>query len=447
MIEIEQNKKTKTCVLSPILVGETQELTEEGRLAEAKGLALAVNLDIVYAEIIHIKAIKPATYFSRGVIERLQPIFAENEVELLIVDTKISPIQQRNLEKALKVKVIDRTALILEIFGERAQTKEGALQVELAHLTYQRSRLVRSWTHLERQRGGAGFLGGPGETQIELDRRIIDDKIVRIKKDLEKVKQTRSIQRGARRKVPYPVVALVGYTNAGKSTLFNRLTQSNVMAADMLFATLDPTMRKVLLPNGMEVIFSDTVGFISDLPHELIMAFRATLEEVLEADIILHVRDVSNPDHTTQRRDVLDVLESLGLKEIKYADNYFEVFNKADLLSVEELLHWQEKTERHERQILISAQTGERCDELLRAIENQLSAANDIYTVTLPVTEGKIAAWLYDNGSVKNLENREDVNIYTVSMSADKVARLQHLGQQNGIDIRKTSCEKQNSGQ
>lgn len=447
MIEIEQNKKTKTCVLSPILVGETQELTEEGRLAEAKGLALAVNLDIVYAEIIHIKAIKPATYFSRGVIERLQPIFAENEVELLIVDTKISPIQQRNLEKALKVKVIDRTALILEIFGERAQTKEGALQVELAHLTYQRSRLVRSWTHLERQRGGAGFLGGPGETQIELDRRIIDDKIVRIKKDLEKVKQTRGIQRGARRKVPYPVVALVGYTNAGKSTLFNRLTQSNVMAADMLFATLDPTMRKVLLPNGMEVIFSDTVGFISDLPHELIMAFRATLEEVLEADIILHVRDVSNPDHTTQRRDVLDVLESLGLKEIKYADNYFEVFNKADLLSVEELLHWQEKTERHERQILISAQTGEGCDKLLRAIENQLSAANDIYTLTLPVTEGKIAAWLYDNGSVKNLENREDVNIYTVSMSADKVARLQHLGQQNGIDIRKTSCEKQNSGQ
>lgn len=445
MIEVEQNKRTKTCVLSPILLGEDQTLAEESRLAEAKGLALAVNLDIVYGEIIHIKAIKPATYFSRGVIERLQPIFAENEVELLIVDTKISPIQQRNLEKALKVKVIDRTALILEIFGERAQTKEGALQVELAHLTYQRSRLVRSWTHLERQRGGAGFLGGPGETQIELDRRIIDDKIVRIKKDLEKVKQTRGIQRGARRKVPYPVVALVGYTNAGKSTLFNRLTQSNVMAADMLFATLDPTMRKVLLPNGMEVIFSDTVGFISDLPHELIMAFRATLEEVLEADIILHVRDVSNPDHTTQRRDVLDVLESLGLKEIKYADNYFEVFNKADLLSVEELLHWQEKTERHERQILISAQTGEGCEKLLQAIEKQLCAAHDTYTVVLPVVEGKIAAWLYDNGSVKNLENREDVNIYTVSMSADKVARLQHLGQNSGIDIRKSLCEKQDS--
>lgn len=447
MIEIEQNKKTKACVLSPILVGENQALTEESRLQEAKGLALAVNLDIVYAEIIHIKAIKPATYFSRGVIERLTPIFIENEIELLIIDTKISPIQQRNLEKALNVKVIDRTALILEIFGERAQTKEGALQVELAHLTYQRSRLVRSWTHLERQRGGAGFLGGPGETQIELDRRIIDDKIVRIKKDLEKVKQTRGIQRGARRKVPYPVVALVGYTNAGKSTLFNRLTQSNVMAADMLFATLDPTMRKVLLPNGMEVIFSDTVGFISDLPHELVMAFRATLEEVLEADIILHVRDVANVDHAAQRRDVLEVLESLGLKEIKYADNYFEVLNKSDLLDAENFAHWQEKSERHERQILISAQTGEGIDNLLQVIEKQLCATHDIYIVTLPITEGKIAAWLYDNGSVKNLENCEDVNIYTVSMSADKVSRLQHLGQQNGIDIRKMSCERQNSGQ
>ena len=445
MIEIEQNKQTKTYVISPIISGEVQTLAETSRLDEAKGLALAVNLDVVCAEIVHIREIKPATYFSRGVIERLQPVFAQQEIELLIVDTEISPIQQRNLERELKVKVIDRTALILEIFGERAQTKEGVLQVELAHLTYQRSRLVRSWTHLERQRGGAGFLGGPGETQIELDRRIIDDKIVRIKKDLEKVKQTRGIQRGARRKVPYPVVALVGYTNAGKSTLFNRLTKSNVMAEDMLFATLDPTMRKVLLPSGMEVIFSDTVGFISDLPHELVMAFRATLEEVLEADIILHVRDASNPDHASQRRDVLDVLENLGLKEIKYADNYFEVLNKADLLDEESRCHWQEKTLRHERQILISAQTGEGCTQLLQTIEKQLNATHNIYTVSMPTSEGKIAAWLYDNGQVQKLENNEDVNIYTVSMSADKFSRLQHLAKENNdINIRKTSCKNQN---
>ena len=258
-------------MICPSVIGQEGSLSEENRLEEAVGLALAIKLEVLYSETLRMREIKPSTFFGKGFIEKMKSIIAEKELELMVIDARISPIQQRNLEKELKLKVIDRTALILEIFGERAQTREGALQVELAHLTYQRSRLVRSWTHLERQRGGAGFLGGPGETQIELDRRIIDDKIVKIKKELEKVKKTREIQRGARRKVPYPIVALVGYTNAGKSTLFNYLSQSNVMAADMLFATLDPTMRKITLPRGSEVILSDTVGFISDLPHELVM--------------------------------------------------------------------------------------------------------------------------------------------------------------------------------
>ena len=271
-------------------------VSEQNRLDEAVGLACAIDLNVAYSETLNLKAIKPATYFSKGYIEKLKPVIEENQLSLMIVDALLSPIQQRNLEKELNIKVIDRTALILEIFGKRANTNEGKLQVELAHLTYQRSRLVRSWTHLERQRGGAGFLGGPGEKQIELDRRIIDDKIIKIKKELEKVKNTRHLQRGNRRKVPYPVVAIVGYTNAGKSTLFNKLSGACVLAKDMLFATLDPTLRKIKLPSGNEVIFSDTVGFISDLPHELIMAFRSTLEEVLEADVVVHVRDIVNED-------------------------------------------------------------------------------------------------------------------------------------------------------
>lgn len=438
MITIDQNNSVKTCVLSPQLSTDSYSLTPESRLQEAQGLAAAINLEVVYAESVKIKEIKPATYFSRGFIERLQPLIAQYAIELMVFDGKLSPIQQRNLERELKIKVIDRTALILEIFGERAQTKEGSLQVELAHLTYQRSRLVRSWTHLERQRGGAGFLGGPGETQIELDRRVIDDKIVRIKKDLEKVKQTRTIQRSARRKVPYPVIALVGYTNAGKSTLFNRLTKSNVMAEDMLFATLDPTMRKVTLPSGTDVIFSDTVGFISDLPHELVMAFRATLEEVLVADIILHVRDVSNPNHATQRKDVLDVLENLGLNEIKHADNYFEVFNKADLLDASEFQHWHEKTQRHARQILVSAANGTGCQQLLQAIANLLNSKNKLYNITLPFYEGKIAAWLHENAQVEHIENQEKENIYTVRLANEKFSRLEHMTQDvKDIRIRK----------
>ena len=418
-------------MICPEVFGEPNSLSPESRLAEAEGLALAIRLNVVYKESLKLKEIKPAAYFSKGFLERFKPLIAENNIELLIVDTRLSPIQQRNLERELKLKVIDRTALILEIFGERAQTKEGAMQVELAHLTYQRSRLVRSWTHLERQRGGAGFLGGPGETQIELDRRVIDDKIVRIKKDLEKVRQTRGIQRSARRKVPYPVVALVGYTNAGKSTLFNYLADSRVMAADMLFATLDPTMRKISLSGGREVILSDTVGFISDLPHELVMAFRATLEEVLNADIILHIRDVSNPDNQEQCADVLAVLAHLGLKEIKTADNYIEVFNKADLLPPEDLPRWQAKTANSANLVLTSAISGEGCDKLLELIRRKLAQGQKKCQIEIPVTDGKLQAWIYQKSEVQKLENTEQTNIFTVCISSENLARFEKMTADN----------------
>lgn len=431
MIEVQQNRKFNAAVICPEVFGEPNSLSPESRLAEAEGLALAIRLNVVYKESLKLKEIKPAAYFSKGFLERFKPLIAENNIELLIVDTRLSPIQQRNLERELKLKVIDRTALILEIFGERAQTKEGAMQVELAHLTYQRSRLVRSWTHLERQRGGAGFLGGPGETQIELDRRVIDDKIVRIKKDLEKVRQTRGIQRSARRKVPYPVVALVGYTNAGKSTLFNYLADSRVMAADMLFATLDPTMRKISLSGGREVILSDTVGFISDLPHELVMAFRATLEEVLNADIILHVRDVSNPDNQEQCTDVLAVLAHLGLKEIKTADNYIEVFNKADLLPPEDLPRWQAKTANSANLVLTSAISGEGCDKLLELIRQKLAQGQKKCQIEIPVTDGKLQAWIYQKSEVQKLENTEQTNIFTVYLSSENLARFEKMTADN----------------
>ena len=431
MIEVQQNINVASCVICPIIAGQEKALSEEDRLQETIGLALAINLDVCHSEIVRIREIKPATFFGKGFIEKLKSVIEENDLRLMVVDSRITPIQQRNLEKELKLKVIDRTALILEIFGERAQTKEGALQVELAHLTYQRSRLVRSWTHLERQRGGAGFLGGPGETQIELDRRIIDSKIVKIKKDLEKVKQTREIQRGARKKVPYPIVALVGYTNAGKSTLFNYLSQSDVMATDMLFATLDPTMRKITLPHGMEVILSDTVGFISDLPHELVMAFRATLEEVLNADIILHVRDLANNDTSQQCEDVLNVLDNLGLKNIKYAANYVEVLNKTDLLDKDGLIKWKNKLAGHTDKVLISAINGDGCKELLNLIEEKLTSELIECRVTLSVSDGKTASWLYQNSQVNNVNSLEGINEYTVAMSKDKLSKLYKLAAEN----------------
>ena len=425
-IEIEQHQ-SKTCVLCPDISNKKVELSADARLAEAVGLANAINLDVVHQEIIKIREIKPSLFLSQGILDKLIPIFAEKEIELLIIDTSLTPIQQRNLEKKLNIKVIDRTALILEIFGERAQTKEGKLQVELAHLTYQRSRLVRSWTHLERQRGGAGFLGGPGETQIELDRRIIDDKIVRIKKDLEKVRKTRHLQRGARQKVPYPVVALVGYTNAGKSSILNRLPSANVFAENLLFATLDNTLRKITLPSGREVILSDTVGFISDLPHELIMSFRATLEEVLEADIVVHVRDISNEDSDIQKKDVLEVLKNLGLEDIEEKNYYIELLNKIDTLDATSRSRVEEISNRNEGIIATSAISGEGCDKFLSLIDKRLSAIRQQTKLTIDNTNGALIAWIYRNSEVLSVTNNETNSTYNILIEPKDLSKLQKM--------------------
>lgn len=395
-------------------------------MAETVSLGAAISLDVVYSEIVKLRELKAGTFFGSGVVGRLADICREREIELLIVDASLSPIQQRNLEKALNLKIIDRTALILEIFGERAQTREGCLQVELAHLTYQRSRLVRSWTHLERQRGGAGFLGGPGETQIELDRRIIDDKIVKIKKALEKIKQTRGLQRSARKKVPYPVVALVGYTNTGKSTLFNRLTQAGVFAENLLFATLDTTMRRLKLPSGREVILSDTVGFISDLPHELVMAFRATLEEVLEADIVVQVLDAANPAVKEQRRDVLDVLHHLGLERIEYQNNYIEAYNKIDLPAA-----FVPPAPAGGRQAAVSALTGQGCETLLSEIDAVLGQNYRTITLKIAASDGKLLSWLHKNAEILSSDLQdEEVNIVARLTAADN-NRLQKILAEN----------------
>lgn len=411
-------------VIFPQINGKEFSLSPEYRLEEAVRLAEAIKLNVVGKEIAKVKAIKPAAFFGRGYIENIQQKIQSDDVALVIVDTSLTPIQQRNLEKALHCKVIDRTALILEIFGDRAKTKEGNLQVELAHLTYQRSRLVRSWTHLERQRGGAGFLGGPGETQIELDRRIIDDKIVRIKKDLEKVKKTRELQRGARKKVPYPVIALVGYTNAGKSTLFNRLSQANVFAQDLLFATLDPTMRKIKLPSGREVILSDTVGFISDLPHELIMSFRATLEEVLSADVVVHVRDLANQNHNQQQKDVLSVLKGLGLEDIEKQNNYIELWNKIDILNSESRIFVEEQSRRNKNIIPISAITGEGCIDFLKMIDNKISSQSKLIEIKVPCSDGKTISWLYRHSEIISSENVNEYQVIKIKIDSTGMSKL-----------------------
>jgi GTPase len=408
----------RVIVVHPVLRSEADGVSRppESCLEEAVGLAQAIELDVIHAECVKVNRPQPSTLLGSGTVEHLAELVEEQEADLVILDHALSPVQQRNLERALKAKVIDRTGLILEIFGARARTREGMLQVELASLTYQKSRLVRSWTHLERQRGGFGFLGGPGESQLEMDRRLIGDRIIKIKKELDEVRRTRGLHRKARAKVPYPVVALVGYTNAGKSTLFNRLANADVFAKDLLFATLDPTMRQVTLPSGRKVILSDTVGFISDLPHGLVAAFRATLEEVDAADIILHVRDIAHIDTDAQRADVYEVLSDMGL-EADNDERVIEVLNKIDSLDEDSRAAVLTQTARNPRAVAVSARTGEGIDALDRLLDERMNAHRRVVDLDVALDDGAALAWLYSKGEV--LERRDDEERAHLQISID----------------------------
>ncbi|OUI99841.1 GTPase HflX [Acetobacter cibinongensis] len=396
----------------------------EARLEEAVGLAASIGLVIVRQAVLLLRTKRSATLLGVGQVESLKIAVKADGIDVLVVDSRLTPGQQRNLEREFGCKVIDRTGLILDIFGARAATKEGTLQVELAHLEYQRSRLVRLWTHLERQRGGFGFLGGPGETQMEADRRMIGERIVKLKKELEQVRRTRGLHRQARKRVPFPVVALVGYTNAGKSTLFNALTGATVYAKDQLFATLDPTMRAITLPSGRRIILSDTVGFISDLPTELIAAFRATLEEVSEADIILHVRDIAHPDSAAQKKDVFGVLHGMArdnMIEADWSSRMIEVMNKADLLGGPEAVPQTEET------VAISAITGDGLPDLMALIDRHITSAMEAVRYQMALADGAAAAWLYQHGEVTDRQDGEDDTILTVRLLAEDRARFETL--------------------
>jgi GTP-binding protein HflX len=416
---------TNTIVIHPTLSGKARpDRSLHASLEEAVGLAHAIDLNVIHAAIARLQKVTPATYIGKGKAEEFAALIEEHEIGLAIVDCALTPVQQRNLETAFGCKVIDRTALILEIFGARARTAEGKLQVELASLTYQKSRLVRSWTHLERQRGGFGFLGGPGESQIELDRRMIGDRIIKIKKQLENVVRTRNLHRATRREVPYPLIALVGYTNAGKSTLFNRLTNASVVAQDQLFATLDPTIREIKLPSGLSVLMSDTVGFISNLPTELVAAFRATLEEVLEADILLHVRDIAHEDTAAQNDDVMAVLTSLFGKE-RTLDHVINIHNKLDQWEAD---HPTEHYVPPVGAVPLSALTGAGCDDLLKQLDDTLSSQLlGTYEFDIPLKDGRAIAWLYAHGQmISQHQQAEDAlnALFLVRLSAANAARF-----------------------